>query len=106
MTLLSTRVQMLARRLGRSETLPPEARADLAGVVADAQALGVILDDLLVAAEQGVLGRREPCDLAELVTDCVAAGRAGAEEKGVRLSGGQGRPGRRGRLRGRRCAVR
>lgn len=87
-TLLSTRVQLLARKLRREGRLPSDLESDLAGVLDDARALGGILDDLLVAADPGMLGARTSCDLAVLARSCVQAALASAEERGLRLVAG------------------
>ena len=88
LTLLSTRVQMLSRRLSRDPDTPPDVRKDLAGVLDDTAALTSILEDLLVAAEPGAPSERSPCDLGALVVACVDAAAASAGERGVDLTVG------------------
>ena len=51
LTLLSTRAQLLARRLRRRPEVTDQVVADVEGVVADTRMLTEILDDLLVAAD-------------------------------------------------------
>ncbi len=86
LTLLSTRVQLLARRLRRGTGAAEERLlADVDGVVADTKVLTDILDELLVAADTRVSAVREPLDLAALVRDCVAAAAAAAQSAGVGL---------------------
>ena len=59
LTLLSTRVQMLSRRIRRGEAEPVAVERDLDGVLADTRALAEIMDDLLLAADGGA---RHPAD--------------------------------------------
>jgi signal transduction histidine kinase len=85
LTLLSTRLQLLARRLNKGSQLTAQTQADLRGVLDDTAALTGILDDLLAAAEPGNREQRERCDLGELVARSVQAARAHARETGVAL---------------------
>jgi signal transduction histidine kinase len=81
LTLLSTRVQLAARR----------ARArggstdDLDGILGDTKVLTDVLDDLLVAADTRGSSPREPLDLRELARDCAEAAAASAEQAGLAL---------------------
>ncbi len=88
LTLLSTRVQLLARRLDRDPRLAPELRDDLEGVVADTRALTGLLDELLLSAEPHGGAAQVDCDLAALVTSVVASAQASAETRGVRIVAG------------------
>jgi two-component system OmpR family sensor kinase len=80
LTLLSTRAQLLRRRLRGH---PSESDVD--GLVADARQLGAILDDLLLAADPRQEVPRQPVDLAALLREAVAATEPAATERGVRL---------------------
>lgn len=81
LTLLSTRVQLLARKLDSGA----DVRGDLEGVLADTASLNEVLEELLVVAHAGEVERTD-CDLTELVGACVDAARAAAEERGIVLS--------------------
>lgn len=89
LTLLSTRSQLLARRV-RDETTPAGVQAQLIvrdanGIVADTSALTTILEELLMAADVRTPVPQEPVDLASLVSAAVDSAQASAEEAGVRL---------------------
>lgn len=89
-TLLSTRAQLLQRRLrsgpeagiGSAALLP-----DVEGIVADSNRLGEILEDLLVAADPVASRSRQPVDLTELANGVLAAAAAQAAERDIRLTG-------------------
>ncbi|MGH3783721.1 MAG: sensor histidine kinase [Pseudonocardiaceae bacterium] len=89
-TLLSTRAQLLRRRL-RSGLEPGNGPAtllsDVEGIVADSTRLGEILEDLLVAADQVASQSRQPVDLTELANGVLAAAAAQAAERDIRLTG-------------------
>lgn len=89
LTLLSTRAQLLARRLARERAPEPELLRDAEGLVTDASALTALLEELLVAAEPGASQPRETADVAGLVRACVEAARGAASERQltVRLGG-------------------
>lgn len=78
LTLLSTRAQMLQRRLSGD--------SDVDGLVADARQLGAILDDLLLAADPRQEVPRRPVDLTALLREAVAAADSTARERDVRLT--------------------
>ncbi|MFL6123170.1 sensor histidine kinase [Actinophytocola sp.] len=78
LTLLSTRAQLLRRRL------PDESEVD--GLVADARQLAAILDDLLLAVDPREEMPRRPVDLAALLREAVAAAEPAAQQRGVRLA--------------------
>jgi two-component system OmpR family sensor kinase len=89
LTLLSTRSQLLARRV-RDTTAPPGQREqlverDAAGIVADTAALVAILEDLLTEADDRTPVPQEPVDLAGVVRSVVASAEAAAQEAGVTL---------------------
>jgi signal transduction histidine kinase len=85
LTLLSTRVQLLVRRIRQRDEARPELLADLDGVLADTRMLTEILDDLLIAADTRGSVPKEPVDLTALVRDCVSASAAAAEHAGIGL---------------------
>ncbi|MGZ4436840.1 MAG: sensor histidine kinase [Nocardioidaceae bacterium] len=81
LTLLSTRVQLAARRARARGT----GTADLDGILGDTRVLTDVLDDLLVAADTRAGTPREPLDLGVLVRECAAAAEASAQQAGLRL---------------------
>jgi signal transduction histidine kinase len=74
LTLLSTRAQLLRRRTAETD------RADLDRLVEDARNLGVILDDLLLAADPRGDVPLEPVDLAAVARQVAAAAATGGPE--------------------------
>nr|WP_239028514.1 HAMP domain-containing sensor histidine kinase [Pseudonocardia acidicola] len=86
LTLLSTRAQLLRRRL-RGGADPDAALADATGIVADSARLGEILEDLLLAADPVAARSRQPVDLAEVAAAVLDAAGPAAAEHDVRLSG-------------------
>ena len=90
LTLLSTRTQLLARRV-RDRTAPAGEREQLItrdadGIVADTAALTAILEELLLAADTRTPVPQEPVDLATLVTSAVASAQAAAQEANLTLT--------------------
>lgn len=94
-TLLSTRAQLLRRRLGTQPGLVPgSAPAELEnlvlrdadGIVADTQTLAAILEELLLAADTRTPVLDEPVDLTAVASDAVAAAQASAEEQSILLT--------------------
>ena len=90
LTLLSTRAQLLARRL-RDPRTPLEQQAayferDAAALVEDSSALVEILEDLLTAADVRTPIPQEPVDLGRVALAVVAAAQPAAEEAGVTLT--------------------
>ncbi len=101
LTLLSTRAQLLARRI-RSGTGEPPARGagpgpgaqdrdqlitrDVEGIVADTSALTAILEELLLAADTRTPVPQEPVDVGQLATTAVASAQATAAEAGIALT--------------------
>lgn len=83
LTLLSTRVQLLRRRI-TADSAPDRLHAEADAVVADTAALTAILEDLLVAADdrRAVVGA---VDVAAIAGEVVTAARAEAEAAGVTL---------------------
>jgi len=80
LTLLSTRVQLLARRL-RADPGSERFHTDIEGVLADTRALTELLDDLLVTADTRALDL-VPVELRSVCAECVDAVRAEAAENG------------------------
>ena len=90
LTLLSTRAQLLARRVRDTTTSGPERAArterDAAGLVADAGALVTILEDLLTAADARTPVPEDPVDLVDVASAGVAAAEGAAQQAGVVLA--------------------
>ena len=102
LTLLSTRAQLLRRRLGGrgaepgagsrtgdTGAVPPDEQALAEGldeIVADTQVLTGILQDLLVAADPRREGPTERIDLGPLARASAEAFRAEAERRGLQLT--------------------
>ena len=85
LTVLHTRAQLLRRSLSGSVD-DPAARAELDRLVRDAQSLGEVVTDLLLAAElEHAPQRGAPVDVAAVARDVVESMRVLAEERGVRL---------------------
>lgn len=84
LTLLSTRVQLLARRLRGMGTAELAMEAD--SVVADARRLAAVLDDLLLAVDPRRGTDLQIVDLATLVADVVSSAQAAAAERGCTLT--------------------
>jgi two-component system OmpR family sensor kinase len=90
LTLLSTRTQLLARRV-RDREAPLEERErlitrDAEGIVSDTAALTGILEELLMAADVRTPVPQERVDLAALVRSATDSAQAAANEAGVRLT--------------------
>lgn len=88
LTLLSTRAQLLRRRV---HSIPGSAVDDLSlrdidGIVADTRALTDILEELLLAADTRTPLPQEPVDLNALVAAAVSAAQAAAETSRITLS--------------------
>jgi two-component system OmpR family sensor kinase len=88
LTLLSTRAQMLRRRLhGDAQAATRDlALRDVDGIVADTRALTDILEELLLAADTRNPVPQEPVDVTALVTDAVSAAQATAAASQITLS--------------------
>ncbi|MBB5153850.1 sensor histidine kinase [Saccharopolyspora phatthalungensis] len=82
LTLLSTRAQLIRRRLGRSAD-PDHIRSDVDVLVADADRLTTILEDLLLAADPRGELPLGPVALTDLAGETVAAASPAAERHGV-----------------------
>lgn len=83
LTLLSTRAQMLRRKLPRHDTAEKALAPEVDAVVADARRLAAILDDLLLAADPRSSTGDEIVDLADVVASVVDDARLGATGAGV-----------------------
>ncbi len=85
LTLLSTRVQLLARKLGHQSTPPADIRGDVEGVLADTRNLTEILDELLIAVDTRESTARELRDLGTLAREVVDSAQAAAHERTLEL---------------------
>ena len=90
LTLLSTRTQLLARRV-RDRGAPVVEREQLIlrdadGIVADTANLTALLEEMLMVADVREPIPREPVDLAVLVPSVVTSAQAVAKEAGVALA--------------------
>lgn len=84
LTLLSTRVQLLRRRID-AQAPPERLQTEAEAVVADTAALTAILEDLLIAADD----RRSAVgavDVAAIAREVATAARAEAEAAGIALA--------------------
>ena len=87
LTLLSTRAQMLRRKLPRDGTAEEEVLAPAVdAVIADARRLAAILDDLLLATDPRSSTNDAVVDLAEVAASVVDAARLGATGAGVTVA--------------------
>lgn len=97
LTLLSTRAQLLARRIRASD--PPQQTStpgggdrdqlitrDVEGIVADTAGLTAILEELLLAADTRTPVPQDPVDVGQLVTAAVDSAQAAATEAGIALT--------------------
>ncbi|WP_027862389.1 cell wall metabolism sensor histidine kinase WalK [Marmoricola sp. URHB0036] len=85
LTLLSTRAQLLARRLRRDPRVTDQVVADVDGVVDDTRTLTEILDELLTAADTRSRAEWTAVDIGGLVEDVAGAATATAEKSNVTL---------------------
>lgn len=93
LTLLTTRVQLLRRRVHAPGAVADGSAVPAAvdGVLEDTRALTAILEDMLVATDARSLDTTRT-DLAELVRSVVDAAAAAAQERGVALTTHAGAP--------------
>lgn len=77
LTLLSTRAQMVRRDLRRGTDIE-RVKSDVDNLVADAQHLSAIIEDMLMAVDPRGEAPTERVDVAELAAHVVRAGQAGA----------------------------
>lgn len=95
LTLLSTRAQLIARRLrhtGEDETAIASIEKDAAGLVADAANLTSVLEDLLAAADTRTATDLGPVDLTAVTHEAVAAAEAFAAHSGIQILLREGAP--------------
>lgn len=87
LTLLSTRAQLVRRRLATSGTLEPagDVADGLYEIVQDARVLSEILEDLLISADPREVVETVSVDLAHCADDAVGTNRADAETRGIVL---------------------
>lgn len=86
LTLLSTRAQLLSRRLRQHPQGAGDVVADVEGIVADTRTLTEILDELLTAADTRSKGEWMTVDIDTLVDEVAGSAAAAAEESGVTLT--------------------
>jgi signal transduction histidine kinase len=82
LTLLSTRVQLLARRLHPDHD---DLRPDVEGVLSDTRSLTEILDELLLAADSRHAQDRQRLDLRRVAEETVASAQAEAQSRELML---------------------
>jgi signal transduction histidine kinase len=82
LTLLSTRAQMIRRRFTRTGD-QDAVQSEVDGLVADADRLAAILEDLLLAADPRTDAAHGPVALPQLVEQEIAAAQPLAERQGV-----------------------
>jgi signal transduction histidine kinase len=87
-TLLSTRAQLLRRRLRHLEPTTQSALGgEIDALIGDSARLGDILEDLLLAADPLASHTRESVELVELAHAVLATAAAQAAQRGIRLTG-------------------
>ncbi len=88
LTLLSTRAQLLRRRVHAHAGPAAEdvTLRDLDGIVGDTRALTDILEELLLAADTRTPVPQEPVDLSAIVSDAVSGARAAADTSQLTLA--------------------
>ncbi|MDA3629774.1 HAMP domain-containing sensor histidine kinase [Saccharopolyspora sp. WRP15-2] len=82
LTLLSTRAQLIRRKLDRSAE-PDRIRPEVDGLVGDADRLATILEDLLLTADPRGEMPVQPVALTELAERAVEAAGPSAEQRGI-----------------------
>lgn len=85
LTLLSTRAQLVRRRLPPSGASVPvdDVTHGLDEIVQDSRVLSEILEDLLIAADPREMAETDRLDVAVLADDAVGLARSGAESRGI-----------------------
>jgi signal transduction histidine kinase len=87
LTLLSTRAQLLSRRIRRAGLLQPALQSQLddgvRGLVNDAANLTEILEDLLLAADRSADLPQVPVDIATLADEAVSSAAVAARSAGI-----------------------
>lgn len=87
LTLLSTRAQMLRRKLTRpgAGPAPEEVANGVKGIVEDARLLTGILDDLLISADPRAAADYEPVNLGSIGAGAAALAEAEAQKRSILL---------------------
>ncbi|GAA3609140.1 HAMP domain-containing sensor histidine kinase [Microlunatus ginsengisoli] len=87
LTLLSTRAQLMARRLRRTpdDSTRASLEQDAAGLVADAANLTSVLEDLLAAADTRTSADLGPVELTAVVREAAEAAKAFAASSGIEI---------------------
>ncbi|MEO8283327.1 MAG: histidine kinase dimerization/phospho-acceptor domain-containing protein, partial [Pseudarthrobacter sp.] len=87
LTLLSTRAQLLRRKLtAQGAALPPDELATgVERIVQDPKLLTGVLDDLLMSADPRSSAEHEPVNLADVASNAVALTGAEAHKRSIRL---------------------
>ena len=85
LTLLTTRVQLLARKVENPQSRGEDISGDVRGVLADTKNLTDILDELLLAADTRENAVREVRDLAVLAREVVDSAQAEAHTRGLEI---------------------
>ncbi|MBO0812280.1 MAG: HAMP domain-containing histidine kinase [Microlunatus sp.] len=89
LTLLSTRAQIIGRRLGQARPTDPALASQLddglRGLADDAANLTEILEDLLLAADRNAELPDVPVDLGTVAREAVAAAEVAAQEGGIAI---------------------
>jgi len=88
LTLLSTRAQLVRRRLSQGGTaaLIDDVTHGLDEIVQDSRVLTEILEDLLVAADPREVAEKASFDLAALADEAISSLKPGADARGIALS--------------------
>jgi len=86
LTLLSTRVQLLARKVDNPQRRGEDISGDVHSVLADTKNLTALLDELLLAADTRENAAREVCDLASLAREVVHSAQAEAQTLGLEIA--------------------
>ena len=86
LTLLSTRAQMLRRKLPRDDTAQTALGPEIDAVIADARRLATILDDFLLAADPRSTTDDEVVDLVDIAASAVDAAGFVAVDAGVAVT--------------------
>lgn len=86
LTLLSTRAQLLSRRLRKDPRVTDEVVGDVDGVVAETRTLTEILDELLTAADTRSQAPWVTVDMGDMVEEVAETAAAAAQKSGVTLT--------------------
>lgn len=86
LTLLSTRAQLVRRRLADGKADDAAVADGIDEIVGDARALTEIVEDLLIAADPREDALREPVDLADVAATAARSAEAKAHDRGVTIT--------------------